>query len=80
MEVHARFQLLPETLFLAINVLDRFLAAKLVAQAKLQLVGVAALLVAAKYEETYYPLINDFVRATNRSCSKADLIRTERSV
>ena len=47
-EVHNKFQLEPETLYLAVNILDRFLSVQDVAKAKLQLVGCVALLLASK--------------------------------
>ena len=50
-QVHGRFALLPETLFLTVNYVDRFLSAKIVSIGKLQLVGATALLIASKYEE-----------------------------
>jgi len=56
-EVHNKLVLLPETLFLTVNVIDRFLSAKPVSVGKLQLVGVAALLIACKYEEIYCPAV-----------------------
>lgn len=86
-EVHNKLVLLPETLFLTVNVIDRFLSAKPVSVGKLQLVGVAALLIACKYEEIYCPAVkqlqfltddafqtDEILRALNflRRCSKAD--------
>ncbi len=50
-EVHTRFHLLPETLFLAVNIIDRFLSEKVVLLDRLQLVGVTAMFIASKYEE-----------------------------
>lgn len=43
--------LLQETLFLAVNVLDRYLSLQPVARGDLQLVGITALWLACKYEE-----------------------------
>eukprot|EP01083_Nonionella_stella_P292504 994779_1 len=54
-EVHAKFRLASPTLYLTVAYLDRFLARKLVTRARLQLVGCAAMLVAAKYQEIYPP-------------------------
>jgi hypothetical protein len=48
-EAHAFFQLLPETLFLAINLLDRYCSKRVVYKRHYQLVGCASLLIAAKY-------------------------------
>lgn len=51
LQVHFRYQLLPETLWIAVNIVDRFLSKRVVSLAKLQLVGVTAMFIAAKYEE-----------------------------
>lgn len=48
-EAHAAFQLLPETLFLAVNLLDRYCSKRVVYKRHYQLVGCASLLIAAKY-------------------------------
>ena len=48
-EAHAAFGLLPETLFLAINLLDRYCSRRIVYKKHYQLVGCSALLIAAKY-------------------------------
>jgi len=50
-QVHGRFQLLPETLFLCMNIIDRFLSAQVVSLAKLQLVGITYLFISSKVEE-----------------------------
>ncbi|KAF8145826.1 hypothetical protein K438DRAFT_1735193 [Mycena galopus ATCC 62051] len=52
LQVHTRFHLLPETLFLCVSLIDRFLSLRAVAPAKLHLVGLACLPVACKFEET----------------------------
>lgn len=54
-QVHVRFRLLPETLFLCVNIIDRFLSARVVSLAKLQLVGVTCMFIAAKFEEIRSP-------------------------
>ncbi|KAI4119741.1 MAG: hypothetical protein LQ345_000415 [Seirophora villosa] len=48
-EAHTASTLLPETLFLAINLLDRYCSKRIVYKRHYQLVGSAALLIAAKY-------------------------------
>jgi hypothetical protein len=52
-EVHRRFELMPETLYLTINILDRYLSMKNVSRRELQLVGIGSMLLACKYEESY---------------------------
>jgi G2/mitotic-specific cyclin 2 len=59
-QVHQRFQLLPETFYLAINIIDRFLSNKIVQLDKLQLVGITALFIASKYEEVISPHVSNF--------------------
>ena len=49
LEAHHAFQLLPETLFLAVNLLDRYCSRRIVYKRHYQLVGCASLLIAAKY-------------------------------
>lgn len=48
-EAHTAFGLLPETLFLAVNLLDRYCSKRIVYKRHYQLVGCSALLIAAKY-------------------------------
>jgi hypothetical protein len=48
-EAHAAFQLLPETLFLAVNLLDRYCSCRVVRKCHYQLIGCVALFIAAKY-------------------------------
>ncbi|RKF60916.1 G1/S-specific cyclin CCN1 [Erysiphe neolycopersici] len=50
-EAHGAFRLLPETLFLTINLLDRYCSRRVVYKRHYQLVGCAALLIAAKYTD-----------------------------
>ena len=60
-EAHAAFSLLPETLFLTINLLDRYCSRRVVYKQHYQLVGCAALLIAAKYgdKKDRVPQINE---------------------
>ena len=48
-EAHTAFGLLPETLFLTINIIDRYCSKRVVYKRHYQLVGCSALLIAAKY-------------------------------
>lgn len=54
-DVHQKFELSPETLYLTINIIDRFLSVKAVPRRELQLVGISATLMASKYEEIWPP-------------------------
>jgi len=76
-EVHMKYKLKAETLFLAISILDRFLARKTVAKKKLQLIGVVSTLIASKYEEIYPPKISDLVYICDRAYSKDEILEME---
>ncbi|XP_073319866.1 G2/mitotic-specific cyclin-B2-like isoform X2 [Pagrus major] len=79
-QVHSRFQLLQETLYLTVAVLDRFLQVQPVSRRKLQLVGVTAMLVACKYEEMYAPEVGDFAYITDNAFTKAQILEMEQVV
>lgn len=79
-DVHLKFKLLPETLFLTVNLIDRYLSIKTMARGKLQLLGVSALLIATKYEEIYPPTIKDMVYITDNAYSKDEILAMESTV
>ncbi|KAM8975464.1 cyclin-A1 [Pelodytes ibericus] len=76
-EVGEEYKLRCETIYLAINYLDRFLSCMSVLRGKLQLVGTAAILLASKYEEIYPPDIDEFVYITDDTYTKKQLLRME---
>uniref|UniRef100_A0A8B9BMS0 Cyclin A1 n=1 Tax=Anser brachyrhynchus TaxID=132585 RepID=A0A8B9BMS0_9AVES len=76
-EVGEEYKLRTETLYLAVNYLDRFLSCMSVLRGKLQLVGTAAILLAAKYEEIYPPEVDEFVYITDDTYTKRQLLRME---
>ncbi|NP_001081515.1 cyclin-A1 [Xenopus laevis] len=76
-EVGEEYKLHTETLYLAMNYLDRFLSCMSVLRGKLQLVGTAAILLASKYEEIYPPDVDEFVYITDDTYSKKQLLRME---
>ncbi|KAM6341725.1 cyclin-A1 [Podargus strigoides] len=76
-EVGEEYKLRTETLYLAVNFLDRFLSCMSVLRGKLQLVGTAAILLAAKYEEIYPPEVDEFVYITDDAYTKKQLLKME---
>lgn len=79
-EVHTRFHLLPETLFLAVNIVDRFLSEKVVQLDNFQLVGITAMFIASKYEEVLSPHVENFKRITDDGFSESEILSAERFV
>lgn len=54
-EVHKRFELRPESLYLTVNIMDRFLSKEAVPTRELQLLCISSMLIACKYEEIWAP-------------------------
>lgn len=76
-EVHEKFQCYPETLFLTINLMDRFLSKNKVTLSKLQLLAVTSLFIAAKFEEVNLPKLSDYAYITDGAASKNDIKNAE---
>jgi len=79
-EVHMKFKLVPETLYLCVNIIDRYCSLVEVPRRKLQLVGVTALLLACKYEEIYPPEVRDCVYITDKAYTRQDVIEMEQDI
>lgn len=79
-EVHTRFHLVPETIFLAVNIVDRFLSTKIVELDRLQLVGITAMFIASKYEEVLSPHIHNFKHVADDGFSEEEILKAERYV
>lgn len=80
LQVHLRYHMLPETLWIAVNIVDRFLSARVVSLVKLQLVGVTAMFIAAKYEEILAPSVEEFVYMTEGGYNKDEILKGERII
>lgn len=77
-EVHQKLVLLPETLFLTVNLIDRFLSKKIITLNRFRLVGVTALLIAAKMEEINTPSLDSMINASEEQYSRNEIIVAER--
>ncbi|KAF8738096.1 hypothetical protein AX14_011860 [Amanita brunnescens Koide BX004] len=80
LQVHLRYHMLPETLWIAVNIVDRFLTKRVVSVSKLQLVGVTAMFIAAKYEEILAPSVDEFVYITHNTYKKDEILKGERII
>ncbi|CAB9506015.1 B-type cyclin [Seminavis robusta] len=76
-EVHMKFRLEQTTLYLCVNVIDRYLELVQVERSQLQLVGVTALLIACKVEEIYPPEVSDCVYICDAAYTRDDVLETE---
>lgn len=77
-EVHYKFELMEETLYLTVNIIDRFLAVHPVVRKKLQLVGVTAMLLACKYEEVSVPVIDDLILISDKAYTRKEVLEMEK--
>ena len=75
-ELHYKYKMFPETLFTMITLVDRYLSAKHVPLAELQLVGAAALFIAAKFEETYQvPTVKQLIAACANQYTASQILK-----
>ena len=79
-DVHAKFNLLPETLFLTITIIDRYLSKKSVNRKYLQLLGVTAMFLCSKYEDIYPPEVKDFIFMTDNAYTREELVEMESDI
>jgi cyclin B len=79
-EVHYRFRLKSETLFQTVWIIDTYLSMVQITRAKLQLLGIASLLISCKSNEIYYPQLNEFTDITDGAYVKNELIEMEKKV
>ena len=78
--VHSKFKLLSETLYLTVNLIDRYFSLFNVQKSQVQLVGVAALLIATKYEEIYPPTVKDFIYLTDDTYTREQILVMEKNI
>lgn len=76
-DVAANYKLRTLTLFLTVRLIDQYLDRRPVPRKQLQLVGVSAMLIAAKFEEICPPTLQDFVYITADAYTSDDLIEME---
>ena len=79
-EIHIKYNLLDETLFISVNLIDRFLSKKSIHRKYLQLLGITSLLIASKYEEIYPPEIKELINMTDNAYSKNQVIKMENEI
>lgn len=63
-----------ETLFLTVNLIDRFLERQTVSRKKLQLVGMTAMLLACKYEEVCVPIVEDLIVICDKAYTRTEVL------
>ncbi|CAN6453784.1 unnamed protein product [Victoria cruziana] len=79
-EVHMKFELMPETLFLMVELLDRFLSTNVTRKKDMQLVGLTTLLIASKYEDFWHPKVDDLINVSADSYAREEMLSMERFI
>ena len=65
----------PETLYITINLVDRFCDQRRVDRKKYQMLGITAMFIASKYEEITPPKISEFVDVSDHTYSKKEILK-----
>jgi len=78
-EIHFTFRLRPETLYLTLNIIDRYVSRRIVYVKHYQLVGCAALWIAAKFEDTKerVPTVQDLAQICRDTYDESAFIQME---
>ena len=78
-EVHQQFRLRPEVLYLSMNIVDRYVSKRVVYKKHYQLVGCAALWIAAKFEDgkDKVPLVRELADMCCKAYDESAFIQME---
>ncbi|CAD6238833.1 unnamed protein product [Miscanthus lutarioriparius] len=79
-EVQYRLILMPETLYLTVYIIDQYLSMESVPRKELQLVGISAMLIASKYEETWAPLVKDLLCLCDNAFTRDQILTKEKAI
>ncbi|CAL4892333.1 unnamed protein product [Urochloa decumbens] len=79
-EVAEEYRLVPDTLYLTVNYIDRYLSGNKTSRQRLQLLGVACMLIAAKREEICAPQVEEFCYITDNTYFRDEVLQMEASV
>ncbi|KAB2601862.1 cyclin-B3-1 [Pyrus ussuriensis x Pyrus communis] len=78
-EVHHKFELMQETLYLMVTLLDQYLSQVTIKKDDMQLVGLTALLLASKYEDFWHPRVKDLISISAETYTRAQVLGMEKA-
>ncbi|XP_022549336.1 cyclin-A2-2 isoform X1 [Brassica napus] len=76
-EVSEDYNLVPDTLYLTVNLIDRFLSNSCIERHRLQLLGATCMLIASKYEELCAPPVEEFCDITANTYTRPEVLSME---
>lgn len=79
-EVHLKYDLMQETLYLTITLLDQYLSLVTIKKNEMQLVGLTALLLASKYEDFWHPRVLDLISISAESYTRNQMLGMEKDI
>lgn len=79
-EVSEEYKLVPETLYLTVSYIDRYLSCNVINRQRLQLVGISCMLIASKHEEISPPQVEEFCYITDNTYFRQEVLAMERQV
>ena len=71
---------MPETLYVTVFLIDRFLSLKQIKKSQLHILGVTSLLISTKYEEIYPPDLKDLLSVSENKFSRAEVLAMEQDM
>ncbi|CAI8606966.1 unnamed protein product [Vicia faba] len=79
-EVHFKYDLMPETLYLTVTLLDQYLSQVTIKRSDMQLVGLTALLLASKYEDFWHPRVKDLISISAETYTRDQMLGMEKLI
>lgn len=79
-DVHRKFRLTPECLYVTVHILDQYLSKQKIKKSQLHLLGVTTLFIASKYEEIYPPELKDFLVVSENLFKRDEVLILERDI
>lgn len=79
-DVNRKFRTVPETLYVTVYIVDRYLSLKPTMKSQLHILAVASLLIASKYEEIYPPEMKDFLNVSENKFSRDQVLDMEQDI
>jgi len=77
-QVHKRFKLVPDTLYLTVGILDRYLSnCEKISKNEMQLIGITSLMLACKTEEILCPEVDDYVYICDNAYNSEEILKME---
>ncbi|XP_062089631.1 cyclin-A2-3-like isoform X2 [Humulus lupulus] len=76
-EVSVEYKLVPDTLYLTVYLIDRYLSENYIERHRLQLIGITCMLISSKYEEICAPRVEDFCFITDNTYTREEVLEME---